>query len=522
MTYDIAVIGAGVSAAYTLTRFLELLRETPPAKPVRVVVIEKSGEFWAGVPYGRRSGQNSLIITALNEFLPEPERRAFARWLDRHWEEVIKKQDLDGRQLSSEWRRRNAAALAAGQWDDLFVPRRLFGIYLRETMRELLSNGMRAGLVAFDLITADVQDVERTEGRYRLSVCEGDAAKAMVLIADKVMLALGSPPNRTCCGSLTLAVQNEVCIVDNVYEPGLDENLARVDDALKRGAARGRDHVLVVGSNASALEVLYNLMDRSALADRVGKFLIVSSSGRFPYRIGSARVPADYRAGHLEALLGARPFTAHQILESLERDVEAAEQQGINVAAVFHLMSRGVLDALNALDSEEQERFVTDYGVRIGKLQRRAGPEYLDVVAGLLAGKRLKLLKGEFVRYVPELDGGSGFEYLEPATRMSRALRCPLAAIINCGGFLGVDEWESPLVRNLIRRGLCRPNASKRGFLLNEYFESSPECYVMGPLVAGNLNRAMRVWHAESCSRIIALSRQLAQSLMRPFCTPEA
>jgi uncharacterized NAD(P)/FAD-binding protein YdhS len=295
----------------------------------------------------------------------------------------------------------------------------------------------------------------------------------------------------------------------------LEENLSRVAEFLKVARAEERDHVLIIGANASALEVLYSLEDSASLAGRIGKFLVVSRAPGFPHRIRTGEEPPGYRPVHLDDLIGAGPFQAIHILEALEQDVADAERTGVGVADVFHAMSAAVIEALNTLDLSEQAKFVSEYGERIGRLQRRAGPEYMDVLERLLAEGRLDLLRGEFLRCTPTARGGPGLEYLEAATGQIRKLAIPVAAIINCSGFTKVTERPSPLVQNLICRGLCRPNASNRGFLLNEHFECSPDCYVMGPMVAGNLNQSMRVWHAESCSRIISLSHQLAQALIR-------
>lgn len=515
--YDIALVGAGISAAYTLIHYLDLLRQRPPPQPVRVAVLEKTGEFWTGVPYGRRSGRHSLIITALKEFLPEPERAAFAAWLDRHRVKLFQPVEVDGRRLTSEWRQHCQNAMAAGTWDDVFLPRAVFGDYLREVMTALLDDAAKAGLMACRLIPCEVVDVEVSDGSYRLTSAD-DSRTGTTMTAAKVVLALGSPPNRPCASTLRREADGEVCVIENLYEPGLEANLGELAAFLDQVRVTGRDQVLVVGANASALEVLYSLVDQAALAKRIGRLLVISPAARFPHRIGGPGAPPDYCPANLAALLHSQPFTARQILEAVERDVELAEQSGLNVADIFQAVSRGILDAVNALSVPEQERFVTEYGVKIGRLQRRAGPEYRDVVDRLLAERRLELVRGEFVRYVSQSEGGPGFEYVETASRARRVYCAPLAGIVNCGGFSDLADWSPPLVQNLLRRGLCRPNASNRGFLLNEWLEASPECYVMGPLVAGNLNRTLRVWHAESCARIIQLSRQLASALMRqPF-----
>ena len=73
-------------------------------------------------------------------------------------------------------------------------------------------------------------------------------------------------------------------------------------------------------------------------------------------------------------------------------------------------------------------------------------------------------------------------------------------------------------MQNLIRRKICVPNDSNRGFLINERYEAQKNLFVMGPLVAGNLAGKIRVWHAESCGRIIGMSKQLAEFLWEDSC----
>ena len=52
------------------------------------------------------------------------------------------------------------------------------------------------------------------------------------------------------------------------------------------------------------------------------------------------------------------------------------------------------------------------------------------------------------------------------------------------------------------------------------FFEANKNCYVMGPLVAGNIDGDFKVWHAESCQRIIGLSKQLAEVLVARSTPP--
>jgi uncharacterized NAD(P)/FAD-binding protein YdhS len=164
------------------------------------------------------------------------------------------------------------------------------------------------------------------------------------------------------------------------------------------------------------------------------------------------------------------------------------------------------------LNPAEQKQFVIKYAVEIGKYQRRAGGEYLDVVNNLVAQGKMEFRKGKFIKYSPLETGGSSCEYLD-SDNQPQVVNAPISVIINCAGFQDVTKSSSILIQNLIRRKICIPNDSNRGFVIDKNFKANHNCYVMGPLVAGNIDGEFKIWHAESCQRIISLSEHLAATL---------
>jgi uncharacterized NAD(P)/FAD-binding protein YdhS len=65
--YDLAFVGSGSLHLLYFT-FIDTGACTAKSK-VKILVIDKADEFWVGIPYGNRSGFNSLIITSLKDFL---------------------------------------------------------------------------------------------------------------------------------------------------------------------------------------------------------------------------------------------------------------------------------------------------------------------------------------------------------------------------------------------------------------------------------------------------------------------
>jgi uncharacterized NAD(P)/FAD-binding protein YdhS len=59
-------VGSGIALRHN-TSFIDL-EHAPLNQKVKILVIDKADEFWVGIPYGNRSGFNSLIITSLKDF----------------------------------------------------------------------------------------------------------------------------------------------------------------------------------------------------------------------------------------------------------------------------------------------------------------------------------------------------------------------------------------------------------------------------------------------------------------------
>lgn len=95
-----------------------------------------------------------------------------------------------------------------------------------------------------------------------------------------------------------------------------------------------------------------------------------------------------------------------------------------------------------------------------------------------------------------------------------RKVRRIEAASVNCGGFEELDTCSSPFLVSAMQNGLCRPNRTNRGLLVNDDFEASPGFCVIGPLVGGNFTPKIRFWHVESAPRVRSLAKSLAASLL--------
>jgi uncharacterized NAD(P)/FAD-binding protein YdhS len=128
-TAYVAIVGAGACGAHSLLALLKELSSATDARtrPTQIVVIDGNPDFFSGVADGRRSGRRSLTLSTVERFLPSEEREGFVEWLNQHRDDVLSDPDLD-----EAWIDRHREAIVSGQWEPLFIPRRLYGKYLAE------------------------------------------------------------------------------------------------------------------------------------------------------------------------------------------------------------------------------------------------------------------------------------------------------------------------------------------------------------------------------------------------------
>ncbi len=520
--YDIIIVGSGISCAYTIIHYISLLSKELSRKAVKIAVIDKSGEFWSGIPYGKRSGQHSLIISSLKEFLSQPELDNFKLWLSKNCNWIFDELKQKKEPLANKWLNSYESEMSTGLWDELFIPRYTFGLYLQERLNKILQYAKTKNILECSLVEADVVNVQRVNELYEVEMTTPSEGSSF-LLAQKVILAIGSPPNKgkwfsqsEVIGQSNLATE-DVCYIDNMYEPSQNCNIDLICEALRCSDTLDHNQVLIVGSNASALEAIYSLNNNKQASGLINKFLVISPNAEFPHRICHGEdISTTYNPKHLASLIKSQDLTAEQILDAVKKDVVCAIAQNETVGSTYSIISKAVINALNQLSLVEQKLFVTKYGVEIGKFQRRAGADYLDVVEQLIKEGKLELLKGKFLRAMSlTAEGGQGFEFVDGSTQEKQIFTTPVRVVINCAGFQDLTTSSSTLIKNLIRQGICTPNDSKNGFEVNENFETSHNFYLMGPLIAGNMNDKFKIWHAESCARIINISQQLAEVLVQ-------
>ena len=507
---DIAFIGSGLSSTYTLIEFINQISDKKYLKSIldnknliKIVMFEKDSWLWGGIPYGRRSGFTSLIITPLDEFLPANELELFVEWMSVNisWLIVPFKKDAGAR--SKKWLEDSEEKIISGQSSKIHIPRYFFGIYIWDKLRETVSKSNKN--IKLDFVKSEIMSIKSIdkESRNGFEICikEGD-----IFFSKQVLMGVGIPKIRSL--GQPEEVDKNILFLDDPYYPDLDSSLS---DLNKNIEINKSSEVLIVGANASALELIYQITNLNNFDDNKVSFTVMSPQGKLPDLFIKDR-STDFYAKELEHLSVLNDqITADMILNSLKEDQMFANKNNYDISDTLPIFTNHVGSLIKKLSKKEKYKFISYHGVEIGRLQRRAGMEYTQPINELLKSKKLKIVKGKFLNLCFE-DKRTLVNFIDDRGISKKDF---FNIVINCAGSSGLTErGMTPLLKQLKDSGLCKPTISNHGFIVGDKFEIKKGFYINGPLLAGNIIGDMGIWHVEHCGRIISFSKQIAKNII--------
>lgn len=503
---DVALVGGGVTSTSTL---LQLLAEhrggRTGAATLRVALIDRDGDFCGGLPYGSRSGSASLTVTTLDEFVPDPLREDFLRWLGDHRERI-----LDGDPelpVSRSWVEEHAEEIRGDRWASLFVPRLFFGRFLRDATDEAVA---RAEGVEVLFVQGEARALDRVEGDGMV-VHVRAADDEIEIAARTVLLGVGSPPKQSL--ARTLRADGVGHCVEDTHARGMDATLAEIREQLRGLPPMASRRILVIGANADALELLHAGYRAGVGAALEHQIHILATDGRPDAWAVHPDRSAEYRSEHLRRYSMETPddrLRAAALHAALAQDVEHAVGAGFSIqdTVAEHKALTGEL--LDRLPADEEKQFVDLYGTLCNRYFRPTGGDYQRVAAGLVERERIGHLAG---RYEHATQTAAGWRVVVRTPQGASELADAYGVIVNCTGFEDLDRTQDPFLRSLQDEGVVEPTDSRRGIRVDERFRAAPRVFVGGPLLAGNLNGRLRIWHLESCRRIFAMAADVAAEI---------
>ena len=505
---DISFLGSGIASTLTLIElFRNLTNATPSGTKLDIVVIEKSPELWLGIPYGSRSSVNALTITCAYDFIYEQERPAFFKWLLDHKLEWVSYYRDNGGAIAEKWLQNNLAMVENEDWETVYIPRFLYGRYLLEIFTHLRHEVEQKQLVNLKTIHAEATDVVKLDdGNYEIALEYGDGTQ-MPIASKKVVIATGSAPVKV----MHEKTNGSYTYINDMYEPAASKNLEILEDALEQTTDKGDRNVLVIGTNASSIELLYLLSGMPEVTALAANIVAISPSGALPYLISTAELD-EHPTPHLDNMGALGNYDLQQLVDTAGKDLHLALADGANVAYIATVITT-TLKHLEPLGETGKKEFFGKHGMRLSNMFRRAGPEYKLNAESLVSGGLVTLIKGSY-NNTTITDKGAVLHYTDAITGESKTYPHSFKVVINCTGANNVDQSPSRLITNLLKRNLAQMNLSCKGFEVNERFESAPNLYIMGPLLGGNMNKVIHFWHLENAPRLTYLAPHLAKILM--------
>ena len=445
----IVVVGGGFSGSLTA---IHLSRRLPS---VPVILLEESGEAGPGLAY--QGGDPSCLLNVpagqMSAFPAEP----------NHFLRYAKK------------------VLGEGVLAEDFIPRRIYGTYLQECLREAqVKNPL------LQVIGKRVIDVNGGEDRVSAKVIFHDHTS---IKASAVVLASGNQGSAF-SGSVWASHTK------SPRDPGV---LAAVEKG---------DDVLIIGSGLTMIDAVLDLDRRGA----VGTIHAISRNGLLPqpYEPTEALDLPD-----LDHLPDSNLRKSIRLFRNAIREREAKGGTWRDVFAAVRSSTPSLWQELSAKDRSKFLRLVSPFW----EIHRHQCPrETRDRIDDLIAKGRLVLHRGTIVSVVKnekKLKMGLAARSRKEATRWLEVDHIFDAT----GPARDLDSAKHPLIQNLLRRGFLKSDAHRLGADVSPDYRAvgrdnkpSAWLYVVGPMLRARFYEAtavheLRLHAAALASRLEATLR---------------
>jgi uncharacterized NAD(P)/FAD-binding protein YdhS len=400
---SIAVVGAGFSG--TLLS-LHLLRRCPPG--TSITLIERNRQFGLGQAYATGNPGHLLNVPAgrMSAFHDRP--------LDfLHWLQALPETEFDGMTPTA----------------DGFVPRRLFGAYVRHLLNEEMKRGERHSQLS--LVRGNVVGIDRERHPIVLTLDRGAPIEA-----DLVVLAVGNFPPEP------MPVPDPSFYDSELYrpDPWSPDTFTELDPAAP---------VLLIGTGLTMVDAVISLLDQG----HRGPIHALSRRGLLPRR---------HLAGSpLPEMQLPYPTNAAALTRFLRREARQATAQGGDWRAVIDTLRPFTQDVWQAMSLQDRARFLRHLRPWWDVHRHRMPGPVADSIDAAQERAQLHIHPGRIRAFRAE-DGMVEVAYRPRGSDVVQTLRA--VRVVNCAGpGADYDRIKDPLVRLLLREGIARPDPLRLG-----------------------------------------------------------
>ena len=435
-------------------------------RPLQVTVINSRRPAGRGVAYSTRRPEHLLNVAARNmsAFRDEPDH--FLRWL-RTRSEFDTTPEIELRER--------------------FIPRMVYGDYLRSIMHHHLQSAGDLTPVTTEFLAGEVFDIEPGGNTVLLRLTDSTG-----LEADRVVLATGNEPPAGLPGAESLA--EHPGWMGDPWQP-LEQQLP----------GQGKT-IVVLGTGLSTVDVIITLR---ALG-WVDSIHAISRHGWFPHsHFRGIEYPDFPPAGVDLAELGLDKLVAF-----VQRHCAILHERNANPAIIVDKMRPHTQRIWSHFTPEERFIFARKYAARWNVFRHRIAPDiHAQITSSQLTGQ-LQLHATGIERV--EASGGRLIVHLENGESVMGDL------VINATGPTSkLTASRSLLLQNLLRRGLAAPDDTDMGLrvdpdhtVLSREGERSRQLLAVGPLLRGIL------WETIAVPELRAQAKRAAETLLERLPVP--
>lgn len=438
---SVVIVGGGASGVLVAS---QLLRSPDP--DLRVTLIERQGRFGQGLAYSAQHRNHRVNVPARGMSAFPDDAEHFWRWLQRK----------EPGQHPSSW---------------TFVPRRLYGAYLEDVLREA------ADRIPGRLVVLSEEVLAVNETRKGVEVVLGNGA--------------------------SLAARTAVLAVGHETQPARGKGIAVHAGSDRDTPLEPSAHVMILGSGLSMVDAWVSLSD----ARHTGPITVVSRNGLVP-RGHLDVAPLDIDAAEIP--FGASLTSLTRWFRSL---IRAAESQGQDWRSVVDGLRPYNQRLWQSWPEREKRQFLRHVRPWWNTHRHRLPPELQEGLVRSIASGQVKLVAAEFID-IERADGKVRATIRPRSTSLRQVM--DVARVYDCGGVtVDVRASANPVIQHVIRTGMARPDAMRIGLDVDEHCALigadgavSRRIHVVGPLTRG------RFFEIEAIPDIRVQSAALAQAIL--------
>jgi uncharacterized NAD(P)/FAD-binding protein YdhS len=395
---DVAIVGAGFSGTLLA---LHLLRRCPPGSTV--TLIERAVQFGRGAAYSTGNPSHLLNVPAgrMSAFHDRP--HDFLDWL---------KQQSD-------------PCLSQPLTADSFVPRQMFGDYIRH----LLNREIKSGAQGSDLrlVRGDALGVDEAAGGVTVRLDRGRTVEA-----DLAVLAIGNfPPEPP-------PVADPAFYNSGLYrpDPWAGDAFSELDPDRP---------VLLIGTGLTMVDAAISLIDRG----HRGPIHALSRRGLLPQRHTPSVVAPSPRAEPM-------PTTLVALTRFLRREADRADAEGANWRAIVDALRPFTGDVWAELSTADRARFLRHMRPWWEVHRHRMASPVADKIEAAVARGQLDVRAGRILSF----DASAGEVAVRYRLRHGDGFQTVTAArVVNCSGpACDYARISHPLIRGMLESGMIRPD----------------------------------------------------------------